>query len=79
MREPKEPRMKGLINKQWWSALLLIFGGLLLYKVVDDPRGLLQAIGKLISMALSVQLTPLPPLRIWRRRSTSSWKPSKVS
>ena len=36
MREPKEPRMKGLINKQWWSALLLIFGGLLLNKVVDD-------------------------------------------
>lgn len=50
MREPKEPRMKGLINKQWWSALLLVFGGLLLYKVVDDPRGLLQAIGKLIGI-----------------------------
>ena len=50
MREPKEPRMKGLINKQWWSALLLVFASILLYKLVGDPRGLLQAIGKLMGI-----------------------------
>lgn len=50
MREPKEPRMKGLINKQWWSALLLIFSAILLYKLVGNPRGLLQAIGNFIGV-----------------------------
>ena len=50
MREPKEPRMKGLINKQWWSALLLVFASILLYKLVGEPRGLLQAIGKLMGI-----------------------------
>ncbi len=47
MREPKDPRMKGLINKQWWSALLLALGIILLYKMVEDLSGLLQGLGKL--------------------------------
>ncbi|MBE6757641.1 MAG: AI-2E family transporter [Ruminococcaceae bacterium] len=50
MREPKEPRIKGLINKQWWSALLWALGVILLYKLVGDLSGLLRTIGKLASI-----------------------------
>lgn len=50
MREPKEPRIKGLINKQWWSALLWALGVILLYKFVGDMNGLLRGIGKIASI-----------------------------
>ncbi len=50
MKESKEPRFKGLINKQWWSTLLLIFAAILLYKLVGDMSGILRTVGKAISI-----------------------------
>ncbi|MBO5797832.1 MAG: AI-2E family transporter [Clostridia bacterium] len=42
--------MKGLLTKRWWSALLLVAAGILLYKVVAHVGTLWAALGQLLGI-----------------------------
>ena len=42
--------MKGLVGKRWWSMLLLLGAGILLYKFLGNLGGLWRAVGQLIDI-----------------------------
>lgn len=50
MREPKEPRIKRLINKQWWSALLWALAVILIYKLTGDLGGIGSFVSKMVGV-----------------------------
>ena len=50
MREPKEPRIKKLINKQWWSALLWALAVILIYKLTGDLGGIGGFINRMVDI-----------------------------
>jgi len=50
MNEKKPLRLKGLVNKRWWSALLLVVAAVLVYRLISAPSLILHYIGRVFDI-----------------------------
>lgn len=50
MNEKKPFRLKGLVSRRWWSALLLVVAAVLAYRLISAPSLILHYIGRVFDI-----------------------------
>ena len=49
-KEKRLSRLKGLVNKRWWSALLWAFAVVVLFRLVSSPLVILHYVGRIFGI-----------------------------